>query len=348
MRYQDLAEAIALSKVRSLVKNAPPREHNDIFDQFSQYRRNSRDRLYFPLIRAGEQSDAHYENMRKVFKAILEFSPHQTWMMTHMGIDKPVILADDEDCKDTPENRALYIEGYAMLKGQKVRIGKVLAKMDKIYQSVVAISPETMGRHDFGHRIEKKYAVQLLDEHRAITKTFETDPARDLAKSPSGFMVVISRHPYDIAGMSTGRGWTSCVDLNGGGERWSISGYINTGCMVAYMCREDDPNIEHPVARLNLIKLAYAVEQEDISSHRYDVDPSVFILSPTYSDSTHGVNEKSFRSFIEKFCRIVNRYKPDGLYRGMEGQQYRHLKEIKKGNRLYDASMTDSEKWPIY
>jgi acetyltransferase-like isoleucine patch superfamily enzyme len=64
-------------------------------------------------------------------------------------------------------------------------------------------------------------------------------------------LVVISRHPYDIASMSTNRGWTSCMDLikkDAGKNKIPLE--IEAGTIVAYLIRDNDKNINEPIARI--------------------------------------------------------------------------------------------------
>lgn len=53
-------------------------------------------------------------------------------------------------------------------------------------------------------KLLQKYNPELL-------KRYKEDPARQTQKE---YVIVISRHPYDIAGASTDRNWTSCYDYN--------------------------------------------------------------------------------------------------------------------------------------
>jgi hypothetical protein len=64
--------------------------------------------------------------------------------------------------------------------------------------------------------------------------------------------IVFSKHAYDIAGMSTGRGWTSCMNLYGGVNSYFINRDIAEGTMVAYLVKESDMNINKPTARVSI------------------------------------------------------------------------------------------------
>lgn len=63
--------------------------------------------------------------------------------------------------------------------------------------------------------------------------------------------VVISRHPYDIAGQSYDRGWTSCKDLSGGNNSKFISSEVHS-TLIAYLIYDNDKNIQKPIARILL------------------------------------------------------------------------------------------------
>ena len=67
---------------------------------------------------------------------------------------------------------------------------------------------------------EKKQNIKIgrvLNKLKAtdLLNAFNVDKTREGTKSE--YMAVISRHPYDIAGQSTDRGWTSCMNLKNGG-----------------------------------------------------------------------------------------------------------------------------------
>ena len=72
-------------------------------------------------------------------------------------------------------------------------------------------------------------------------------------KNVSDLQVVISRHPYDIIGMSTDRGWTTCHDLNDkrydGKHLYNITRSLRRGTLAAYVIRKSDRNINDPISR---------------------------------------------------------------------------------------------------
>jgi hypothetical protein len=93
----------------------------------------------------------------------------------------------------------------------------------------------------------EKRIGSLVSKDLNIKKIYDNDPVRSGAKQ-SNRMVVISRHPYDIAGSSTDRGWTSCQNLSN--DLCAIGGDIEAGTLVAYLINKDDKNIKSPSARI--------------------------------------------------------------------------------------------------
>jgi hypothetical protein len=97
--------------------------------------------------------------------------------------------------------------------------------------------------------MRKKYPVEAdeLLKLYAESKSGESD-----------YLIVVSRHPYDVAGASTGRSWAhnSCMSLeyrerNTGAVQWkTVPHAIELGAMVAFLIRKDDKNINDPLARI--------------------------------------------------------------------------------------------------
>jgi len=94
---------------------------------------------------------------------------------------------------------------------------------------------------------------KLLAKEPELKKLFDNDSSRN--SSQSEYVVVISRHPYDIAGMTSGRAWEdeSCMNLETGKKREYVPIDIKEGTLVAYLIKNTDKNIESPAARV-LIK----------------------------------------------------------------------------------------------
>jgi hypothetical protein len=81
---------------------------------------------------------------------------------------------------------------------REIKIVKILDNLEKKY---VELSKENKSYIGFVNKIEK------------LKKDFINDKDRSL-KGDIKYLICISRHAYDIAGMSTDRGWTSCQNIN--------------------------------------------------------------------------------------------------------------------------------------
>ena len=156
---------------------------------------------------------------------------------------------------------------YANLFGGQYRIYIPLETPEPVSKTV-KVNPQVKQEvEDAGYKIDdylKGIAVKtengrvrqikigkLLSPETA--KIFANDPVRGATRK-SNKLVVISRHPYDIAGMSTDRGWDSCMNLRKhGNNKHYVPLDIKAGSVVAYLINANDKNIRSPQARL-LIK----------------------------------------------------------------------------------------------
>lgn len=114
-----------------------------------------------------------------------------------------------------------YFKGLAERNGQLVKIGKVLTRA-------------------------KKFEAKKL---------FDNDPGR-VANNSKALKVVISRHPYDILGCATGRGWKSCLDIQDGSLGYKLYQDVENGNLVAYLVNADDTGVKKPLGRFRIIRYA--------------------------------------------------------------------------------------------
>jgi hypothetical protein len=140
---------------------------------------------------------------------------------------------------------------------------------------------------------------------------FDNDP--QLQNTKQGAMqVVISCHPYDIIGMSTGRAWDkmSCMRLADGEHRLDpgsnhhiVRNDVSEGTLVAYVVGADDTNIQHPKARC-LLKPFYN-EQGDVLYRR--------------ETKIYGNPVPGFDLVLSRFLRRINKNIPEGTFRMARG-----------------------------
>lgn len=147
--------------------------------------------------------------------------------------------------------------------------------------------------------------VIAKDEH--AKNAFDNDPQLQNSKS-NKVQIVISCHPYDIIGMSTGRDWDnqSCMRLKDGrigvtdgAYNKHVSHDVAEGTLVAYAIRADDTNINTPLCRC-LVK-PFISEDESILYRR--------------EGSVYGNKVPGFDSVLNTFIRKLNEEVPVGMYK---------------------------------
>lgn len=194
-----------------------------------------------------------------------------------------------------------------------------------------------------GKRVMK---IGKLLKDEGMRNRFANDKTRQAHKDE--YTCVISCHPYDIIGMSTGRLWDqmSCMRLGAG----KLTGKSNDGTdgdyadalvhdiakgtLVAYAVKNSDPDIKNPDGRV-LLKPFQNAETKEIVYRS---------ASKIYGNTSPG-----FRETISKFLRQVNgnvaagRYSlMRGLYADGDGYELHHI-----GPTAYkDLSVTENlEEW---
>ena len=144
---------------------------------------------------------------------------------------------------------------------------------------------------------------KLLSKDKDILRAFESDPKRKGNKVAQGeLVVVISRHPYDVIGMSFDRGWTSCMNLKDGSDKKYLKEAVKAGVLVSYLVKATDANINNPIARILMVP--------------YHRKAGGTVLVP---DGSYGDAPASFRKIVSTFCTWANSGSPDGVYKAAKG-----------------------------
>lgn len=102
---------------------------------------------------------------------------------------------------------------------------------------------------------------QLIDQYNSIPEVKEVSTNRRIKP----YYIVFSKHAYDVAGMSTDRGWTSCMNLYGGSNAHYISMDVVKGTLVAYLVNVTDKNINKPVARVAIKPFVNINDESDVA-----------------------------------------------------------------------------------
>jgi len=138
----------------------------------------------------------------------------------------------------------------------------------------------------------KQEAKKKIDN---ILKLYDTIPEIQRARENKvkTYYIVFSKHAYDVAGMSTNRGWTSCMNLYSGINKHYIQYDVENGTMVAYLVANDDLNITRPIAR---VAIKPFVNTDDATDVFYEPEERVYGSPP--------------HTFLEAVNNIVNAAQP--------------------------------------
>lgn len=147
-----------------------------------------------------------------------------------------------------------YVGGYAEKNNRKMRIGRLLQDIKKKYikdKETKLLEAKNRGADEFelesiSNRLDKTINFIIETE-----REFSSDPKR-ANKSASGLSIVFTQNPHDVATMSTGRGWTSCMNLEGGAHRSDVFCEVSSGGFVAYLINSTDTDIKSPLARVHI------------------------------------------------------------------------------------------------
>jgi hypothetical protein len=107
------------------------------------------------------------------------------------------------------------------------------------------------------------------------------------------YYIVFSKHAYDIAGMSTNRGWSSCMNLYQGINSHYLQYDVTDGTMIAYLVANDDLNITRPIAR---VAIKPFVNTDDATDVFYEPEEKVYGTPPL--------------TFLEVLNKIINDAQP--------------------------------------
>lgn len=237
-------------------------------------------------------------------------SPFESWFPPGGRIYLPLSSPEgsegvDKDVADALANGGYRIQDYrqgtALDKyGRVTSIGKALASIERqeakqLSQSSANWSPVKQQEQQSSHQ---KYWKEL-------TQTFQNSAYRAHSSGiQSPYEVVISCNPHDVGQMSTGRDWTSCMDLNGGSNSDDVYKEVAKGGLVAYLIRQEDHDITKPLAR--------------IAIHRYDNKVGQSLAVP--EDSVYGNPLPGFEEVVKHWLANKQSTHPIGAYKRRGGQ----------------------------
>jgi len=138
---------------------------------------------------------------------------------------------------------------------------------------------------------DRKYSIAkaLLNTSKEMYDEYQFFLQSENYVKPQECLICVSRHPYDIIGSSTGRGWTSCFDFDKK-ENTFFTEKMKQGCLVAYLISKKDINIKNPISRI----LIYNVGNEE--------DPYFISDNLIYGSRVEGLKEE-----VNTIVRKINR-----------------------------------------
>lgn len=207
--------------------------------------------------------------------------------------------AHKEDPRE-PEYEVVDLKGgYARAKGRNnlVKIGKLLDtlkyKANKRNDARLAAGELSRLKHMEERRVNDSY-------YDGLKSDFENMAYR----AGSELEVVVSMNPHDIASMSTGRGWTSCMNLKDGGHKRDVYCEVAYGGFVAYLVRKGDREVEKPIARVHI--------------RRFDSKSGRSVAVP--EETVYGTEKPGFMEAVRGWLERMQGRVEAGSYRRMGGE----------------------------
>lgn len=180
----------------------------------------------------------------------------------HKVIRIPVSLNQDNAEPSHTVKNFLEEKGFHIRDTSSYRSGIV-------HKSVVTGNPEN------GIPYRNKWVAHkigsVLEKHEAphhVMKAYQHDPVR-VGAGKTDYDLVITNHPHDVYGMSTGRGWTSCADMENpkGYAAQKMDDEINNHTHVAYLVNRGDNYDKNSIARLAFKHHTALTEKSDTNPH---------------------------------------------------------------------------------
>ncbi len=156
--------------------------------------------------------------------------------------------------------------------------------------------------------------VKDKDRFKQLKKLFDERLGTGRKEIHKKLLLVISHNSEDIGAMSTGRDWTSCMNLVDGIYKDTPLKQVKYGGMVAYLIFDDDKNIEHPIARIAIKRL---VNELDKNAYIFVSENRVYGEIDTAKNAN--MSEK-LNQLLEKSNKITG--KSSGIYNRKDEDSY--------------------------
>lgn len=181
----------------------------------------------------------------------------------HKVIRIPVSLNQDNAEPSHTVKNFLEEKGFHIRDAASYRSGIV-------HKSVVTGNPEK--GIPYRNKLVAHKIGSVLEKHDAphhVMQAFQHDPVR-VGAGKTDYDIVITNHPHDVYGMSTGRGWTSCADMEEpkGYAAQKMKDEINNHTHVAYLVNRGDNYDKNSIARIAFKHHTALSEKSDSNPHQ--------------------------------------------------------------------------------
>ena len=183
------------------------------------------------------------------------------------------------------------------------RVFLPIENVDEDIEAPTSVSQELDNKGYYIYDYKKGIAAKKDNPNRKIRmgkllspntrNEFVNDPNR--GGTQNEYEVVISRHPYDLAGMSTNRGWDSCMNLDEGSKRKFVAIDIKEGSVIAYLVKKGDRNIQNPVGRVMIKPFMEIVNSNFTKNIFFGIENKIY-----------GSNSPGFLETVEKWADEIN------------------------------------------
>jgi len=207
-----------------------------------------------------------------------------------------------------------YQQGYCVSGNRTFKISKVLNNLKKQKLNIIQQKIQENERENERDPIHYQINFNQLQEelirtnkyYDELINTFINSSFRANQANPnkSEFSVVISQNPHDVAQMSTGRNWTSCMELGQGSHYEDVFCEVSNGGLVAYLVKSNDIEIENPLARIHI--------------RRFDNKEGQSFAIP--EKTIYGNEIEGFSEFVKQWLDQKQGYIASGMYERQGGE----------------------------
>ena len=263
------SDAVATIKARPSSKRA----FTERRFAFESWFPSGQDRIYIPFkSNVSEDDDSDLEgDDSDIVELINDFKGGGKYPESEDGyevVDYAKGLASPKkvvDKHDTPEKLRSYLQTKKHLSPEKIdqivadkfgvseaqrNLYKIRGILDQIKSQEESkikskLDNQEISQNKYNYSSNKQ--AEYMDD---IIRWFEMSPSRSGSGKSKEYAIVISKNPEDIENMSTGRSWSSCMEIGKGELYGQVYCEIKDGGFIAYLTTPDDKEIKNPKSRV--------------------------------------------------------------------------------------------------